>query len=252
VSRPLLALETSGKSGGAAILYPDGRLVEGNTPPESSSATGLAPLIEGLLNAEGLAAKDLVAVAVTVGPGSFTGLRVGVAMAKALAYGLAIPVVAVDSLETLARSVRAEPGQRLWTVSDAYRGELFTAAWEVEEDADSAAKGMLRSLIGTAILSREDWIATVDQHLTRTEQRAAMPSDLFLGSGLLRVAGQEEVWRRQSVIDWLPQARPTAAQVAHIGWERLEHGLAIDPFQLMPVYLRGSAAEEKLRTKPSR
>ncbi len=252
MSRPLLALETSGKSGGAAILYPDGRLVEANTAAEVSSATGLAPLIAGLMDAEGLTAKEFSAVAVTVGPGSFTGLRVGVAMAKALAYGLAIPVVAVDALEALARSVRAAPGQRLWTAIDAYRGELFTAAWEVEGAAHSGGAGGLRSLMGTAILSREAWIATVDQHLKRTEPRAAIPSDLFLGSGLPRIASQEASWRRQCVIEWLPQARPTAAEVAHIGREKLEQGLTIDPFLMMPVYLRGSAAEEKLRTKPSR
>ncbi len=83
----LLALETSGKAGSVALARADGTVVNRETDPAFGSARTLASTIRSLLESESVRPNELEAIAVTVGPGSFTGLRVGVAIAKTMAYG---------------------------------------------------------------------------------------------------------------------------------------------------------------------
>ena len=90
-------------------LHRDGQLLASQEHHEERSASALLPdIIHQLLHASGLEPKDLSAVAVSAGPGSYTGLRIGVSTAKGLAYGLGIPIIGVPSLQALARQVQVK------------------------------------------------------------------------------------------------------------------------------------------------
>ena len=128
----ILALETSGSSGSVAALEGTQLILEQPLASGSRSAQSLAPGIDALLAEVGWSVGQIDLLAVTQGPGSFTGLRIGITTAKALAYAVGGQVIGVNTLEVIARQAppgRAAPAkqQTLWTVLDAQRGELFAA-----------------------------------------------------------------------------------------------------------------------------
>lgn len=132
----LLALATAGPF--AAVGFCDGRGAPVSAPLGEGAERGRGVLreIDRLLVSHGLAPRDLEGIAVEVGPGSFTGVRVGVATAKALALGLSIPVVAVVSLDALA--LAAGPTDReILALRDARAGEAFFAIYRANPSADA-------------------------------------------------------------------------------------------------------------------
>ena len=130
----LLALETSGKSGSVAILYEqNGSLIWDMEllSPESGSAKTLAPAIERLMTRNAIEMQRLCAIALLTGPGSFTGLRVGVATAKAMAYALQLPTIEIDTLDVIARQCPVA-SKSVYVVFDAYRGQVFCAEYCIQ------------------------------------------------------------------------------------------------------------------------
>ncbi len=130
----LLALETATDLVGAALLRDDGGVAERSHLGGRAHAELLAPAIEEVCALSGCTLEDVDTVAVDVGPGLFTGLRVGVATAKALGQALGVGVLGVSSLDVLAAgAVEAAPGDRsanVVAVVDARRGEVFAAAYD--------------------------------------------------------------------------------------------------------------------------
>lgn len=221
----LLTLETSVTPGSIATL----KLDEGEHPstaiyplPESGrTAVILAPTLASALQQVGWNAQELSAVAVTQGPGSFTGLRIGVTTAKALAYAAGCPVVPISTLEVLAQQFFDTGGQteRLWCIMDAQRQELFAQPFD-----SSGPVGQ------QVIISAETWLANLK------------PGDAVIGPILKRLQNQlpSEVTAADPAI-WQPQAT-TVAKLAAIAFQE---GKTTTPFELVPDYGRLSAAEEK-------
>jgi tRNA threonylcarbamoyladenosine biosynthesis protein TsaB len=130
----LVAMDTATPSTVAGVLLDDGRVVEArDDPPEGSRgehASRLLPLVERALEEAGVTWDDVERIAVGVGPGGFTGLRIGIATARALAQARGLPLVPVSSLAALAAG--AEPPGAVAAVIDARRGEVFAGAWAGE------------------------------------------------------------------------------------------------------------------------
>jgi tRNA threonylcarbamoyladenosine biosynthesis protein TsaB len=131
----LLALDTATPASVAGVLRADGEIFAAcEEPPPGSRgnhAARLLPLAAQALERAGVTWDELERIAVGVGPGGFTGLRIGVATARALAQARGLPLVGVGSLEALALGAAAAPGAAPVTaaVLDARRGEVFAAAW---------------------------------------------------------------------------------------------------------------------------
>ncbi len=223
----MLAIETSGRHGSVAILEGGASaptLVGQETLVSGQrTAQALVPTIHDLLAGAGWPPASVELVAVAVGPGSFTGLRIGVTTAKTFAYAVEAEVVAVDTLAVLAWQVPLAGG-RLWTVIDAQRQELFAAQFA------SDATGGWRMVGQTSIVPQDEWL----------EQLEA--GDVVTGPALRRLAGRlpaevatapEELWQ------------PTAAAVGESGWRAYGAGQRDDLWKLVPIYYRPSAAEEK-------
>ena len=222
----LLAIETSGITGSVALVAGD-RLVASRLLDASQRSTqSLAPAIDALLHHAGWRPPELQVIAVVVGPGSFTGLRVGVATAKTLAYALEASVVGVitqDALATQLESSVTHEGASLSIVLDAYRQELFVRDYQRTAGVWSPA--------GPAYLAtRANWLAT------------RMPESYVAGPMADPLAPQLPAG---VTILGSNRSEPLAVFVARHALGRWRAGETDDLWRLAPLYLRPSAAEEQ-------
>jgi len=131
----VLSLDTATRRGSIALARSGQILQEEALEERSGHARDLLPGIDRLLRGQGLVPAELAGVGVTLGPGSFTGVRVGMATAKGLAYSLDVGVAGLSTLEALARAaLQAQPVSPLavCAVLDAGRGEVYAAIFRVE------------------------------------------------------------------------------------------------------------------------
>jgi len=232
----ILAIETSGKAGSVALARGERLIAACSLDPDRRAMATLAPALKALLADAGVRPQTLGLVAVTTGPGSFTGLRLGVATAKALAYAAGCGVVGVNTLAAIAEeALRETPHKkrprRVWPVIDAQRGEFFAACVKAEEDA------VARGVVEVDVLSAE-----------ALRERVA-PDDAVVGPGTLRLArlpSDVSLSPEIAVLD-LADPTPQAATVARLALRLLAAGRAESPFTLAPHYFRPSAAEERMR-----
>lgn len=219
----ILALETTELIGGVAALCDGNLLSDKDLCRTKRSAQSLAPGIRALLYNVGWQPEDVELVAATSGPGSFTGLRVGVTMAKVFAYAVGADVLGVDTLETIAAGVPDE----VRTVSvavDAQRGEVVARSFEQGQD------GWLRPAGAAELVKADAWLDGLAAGIT------------IAGPVLRKLAGR--VPDHVTVLDpryW----RPRAAMVARLAARHYAAGRRDDLWSLVPRYCRRSAAEEK-------
>jgi tRNA threonylcarbamoyladenosine biosynthesis protein TsaB len=200
--------------------------------PQARHGRNLVPAIRDLLRQAGLdiAAIDLFAAG--LGPGSYTGLRVGLTAAKLLAYAAGRPLVGFDSLEAIAWNAPKE-AVRITVIADAQRGELYTA--DFGRDAPGAALGRRRP---TGIETLAGW----------TERLA--PGTLVLGPGLQRAEVRSALPAEAQSLDALDDANwPDGHRLTELACTLWQLGRRDDPWFLEPLYLRRSAAEDQWERK---
>ncbi|HEY2827315.1 MAG TPA: tRNA (adenosine(37)-N6)-threonylcarbamoyltransferase complex dimerization subunit type 1 TsaB, partial [Pirellulales bacterium] len=127
----ILAIETTDIAGSVALFEADQLIAGSDLDPQLRSAQSLAPGIAALLQNAGWQPKQVQLVAVAVGPGSFTGLRVGISTAKLFAYAIGAEVMGVNTLEVIAAQAPAEISA-LWAVLDAQRAQVFAGRFQRE------------------------------------------------------------------------------------------------------------------------
>jgi tRNA threonylcarbamoyladenosine biosynthesis protein TsaB len=213
----LLAIDTSGKDGSIALarVQDDASAVDiiDVFPLEGGTFSAqLVPQVAGLLAKHGLTKSDIGAFAVASGPGSFTGLRVGLAAVKGLAEILGKPIVAVSRLEVVARSGKSYG--KVIAALDAGRNEVYVGEYEVNERAE---------IIGERLVSREEFLSLAGTGKLVTPERVLVDA----AAGL----SVEEV------------APPSSAAIARIGFEKIMRGEAIAPEDLEANYIRRTDAE---------
>ncbi len=221
----LLALETSGLHGSIAALIDDRLCAELKLPDDCRSAQSLAPGLQQILKKVHWTPRQIDLVAVARGPGSFTGLRVGVTTAKTLAYATDAKIIGLNTLTVIARQTPADAIRGdLHVVMDAQRRQLFTAVYRLNN-------GVLKNIRPTTIVDREAWIAQLDDHGTVT------------GPGLSRCHQPSIAAQVIDAAHWLPHAET----VGRLGMEMYLRDGADDLWTLSPDYCRPSAAEEKAK-----
>ena len=222
----ILAFETSAKAGSVALLQ-EGRLLA-----ESYQNTGLThsqtllSMAETMIKSCGLTPQDVKAVAVAAGPGSFTGVRIGVAAAKGFAWGLEIPCCGVSTLEAMAENLGIYEGTVVCTM-DARRSQVYNAIFRAE-------KGNLNRL-------------TPDRAISLAE----LGEELGKISGPIYLVGDGSNLTHQTLKDSLPdlilppehRLHQRAAGVAIAAERMLQNGEICDAESLQPNYLRLSQAE---------
>ncbi len=224
----VIGIETSGLSGSVA-LNQDGRCLESRSLDQAGRrhAQTLVLELRQLLLKHHLTPGDVDAVAVSRGPGSFTGLRVGLVCAKTFAYATGCQFVAVDTFATVA--MNCEPDIcGVWVVEDAQRGDLFAGHYQRNDNEEWTLSSPIE------VVGAEEWLAL------RTAD------ETIVGRGLLRCdlsSAQARCLTDGEVI------RPWASNVASRGERMLRDRSSstevdFDFWKAVPFYIRPSAAEE--------
>ncbi len=222
-----LAIDTSRFPGSVALL--DGDRCDAQPLPDSGkTAETLFTTLERLLAQRQWRPSDVELVAVTTGPGSFTGLRIGVTFAKTWAYARGCAVIGIETSDVLAAQADV-PAERLDVLLDAERRQLFVTRYILRDSPTDDPLARWQRAGSTEILDRAAW------------RDAFVPGTAVIGDGL---RGIDPLPEGAIVVDssrWAVRAE-TLGRLAERAYQR---GERCDPLRLVPQYYRASAAEEK-------
>jgi tRNA threonylcarbamoyladenosine biosynthesis protein TsaB len=235
-----LGIESSGPIGSAAACRDDAVLAESALDRGMEQGRLLVPLVDRVIAAAGWdKRRDVELIAVSQGPGSYTGLRVGLACAKTMAMLLDRPLVAVCSLDAMAENAPAD-SLNILTVVDAKRGQVYAARYERASGSSTSAQGRPEETRMGGALRR-----VLDPAIhTPAELRAIVTAPVYvMGDGVRVYAADfaqpgyslapEERWRIR------------ASVIARLGLALFRAGRRDDPNALEPIYLRLAEAEER-------
>ncbi|MEW5744616.1 MAG: tRNA (adenosine(37)-N6)-threonylcarbamoyltransferase complex dimerization subunit type 1 TsaB [Nitrospirota bacterium] len=222
----LLAIETATAVGGVAIMEDDLLIAESRANVKVTHSERLLTEIDHALTSSRLTIDAIDVFALSTGPGSFTGLRVGLSTLKGLAYATAKKVVAVPTLEAFASAITFTP-HMICPLLDARRREVYAGVFAWEGD------GLVRILPEQAV--------KLETLLARLHEPV-----VFLGEGAaLYRKTIEEIMGERALFARPRDMAPSPATVAALGMQRARSGAFEDPVRLTPLYLRKSEAELK-------
>jgi len=241
----ILAVETSGRLGSVALARGESLLAKADLSGPMRHSAELFPAVGNLLSSASQKPNQIDHIYISVGPGSFTGLRIAVTLAKTMHLANAAKIVAVDTLDVIAANVTSpaadaapRPGpDKIAAVLDAKRGRFFIAVYQrTAATQPEASPPRTQELVHEEIWKKTlpDSLMTASQFL---EKLAAPPRPVWLlGEGLVHY---QDKFKAENVrfLDekyWIP----TAANVHLLGWKKARAGQFADPVNLQPNYLR--------------
>ena len=220
----ILGIDTSTPIGSVALIDGDNLVAEHTLNIVQAHSSRLMPAIDTVLKWSDITVKDLDGCAVGIGPGSFTGIRIGVATIKSVCYALDKPIVGVSTLEAVAYNLRSTNGI-ICPLLDARRGEIYGAIFEGGSEWQRLS---------------EDLCLPIDAFLDRIDTHAPSNCPInFVGDGLSTYGDpvQERLGERVHFVDAIFNV-PRGATVAHLGAQRLQNGDIDDYWTLVPNYVR--------------
>ena len=253
----ILGIETATMTGGVALLNEERLISEYTLNVRTTHSARLMPALDRVLEDSSIDKCEIDGIAVSIGPGSFTGLRIGLATAKGLALGLDVPLVGVPTLDALAHNIPFAMHQ-ICPMLDARKKEVYYSLFRYEPSWDGETRGQgdegMRERGGTAT-----YPFLPSPLLRVSPYRVTSPADLvkqihektvFLGDGV-------DVYREfiseklGDLAVFAPDAQrlPRAASVAEIGLLKLKAGEHSDIASAEPIYIRPSDAEISLANK---
>lgn len=231
----ILALETSTLTASVALLEAPLRedasfrgekiLAEYTLNLPGTHSERLMPAIDRLLQEASLSTCEIQGIALALGPGSFTGLRIGVSTVKGLAYALQVPVAGVPTLDALAQNVRFA-SSLICPVLDARKKEVYAALFR------GNGEGELKKI-------SEDWVLSPEKLCSRMAEKT-----IFLGNGV-EVYGEtfKKILGPQALFAPPELSLPRAVHVARLSLPKFKSSRTLDVFSFTPVYVRRSEAE---------
>lgn len=229
----ILAFETSGMAASVALMKENRIVGEMTVSTRLNHSEKLMPMIDELLEKTETSIKEIDALAVGAGPGSFTGIRIGVSTAKGLALALGIPVAAVSSLKVLACNAMYSD-MLVCPIMDARRNQVYSGIfrWEGVELVEVLKEDSYDFEELLFVLKKKDCPV------------------LFVGEDAYKFKGQiKEVLDEKGIVA-MPQANfPRAASVAGLAIKKIEENEMENAFTLRPVYLRQAEAERQYQER---
>ena len=227
----VLAIDAATRYSGISIVNDTSLLGEYLAASKLTHSQRLLPGIDALLKDLQLSIRDLEGVVVTRGPGSFTGLRIAISLAKGLCQALDIPIIGISSLEHWAHSLPSAPGELVLPLLDAQRGEYYSALFLKEE------QGMIQ-LLQEEARSQAKLLTDLAPYL---EQKLKITGDIIpeKSDEIKNVLAEHNINLQTD------QAIPRPAILGKLGHFYLSQGLSSDLFSLKPEYLRLSEAERQ-------
>ena len=226
----VLGIETATNTGSVALVREKETI--SISPPQivKTHSQSLLKSINDLLTDAKLSIKDVNGVAISIGPGSFTGLRIGLSVAKSIAYSTGCDIIGVSTLKAFALRHTNHKGL-VAPLIDARRNEIYGALFEVLGDA-------VHRKTNDMICEVSEFIRLIGEPVT------------FAGSGALKFKNAIVEELREKALFATPDLQfPSAETVAHLGLKKILTGNKDDVKTLTPVYIRKSDAEIKMTNK---
>ena len=228
----ILALDTSNKTLSVAVELTDGTIIEQTIENTLQHSVLLVPTIEAVFKEAGITAKDLTKIIVAEGPGSYTGLRIGVTVAKTLAKSLGIPLVGVSSLDVFLPplALKVEVGEAVVPFFDARRGNIFAVGYRKTGEG-------FEKVIPERHSSWDDFLKVLPKFAAGVT---------FVGQ-LQSITKEEIVEKGASEAKWLEgsDAIPHATSLIELGRNKE----AVDADVFVPMYLKLAEAEENWKAE---
>ncbi len=220
----ILGVDTSTPIGSVALIDGDNLVAEHTLDIVQAHSSRLMPAIDSVLKWGNITVDDLDGCAVGIGPGSFTGIRIGVATVKSICYAVDKPIIGVSTLEAIAYNLRWS-NSIICPLLDARRSEIYGAIFEGNTKWQRLS---------------EDICLPIDAFLERIKADTAPDSIInFVGDGLetYRNVVRENLGERAHFADAIFNV-PRGATIAHLGQERLKNGDTDSYWTLVPNYVR--------------
>jgi len=237
---PILAIETSAPTGGVALVTASRVLAERLLDVRVTYSERLLPAIEAMMADSSVGFTDLAGIAVAVGPGSFTGLRIGIATAQGLALATGLPLVPVGTLLALAWNAWGAGGL-IASALDARRGEVYGAAFRRrggEPVTILEPRAVTPAAFAASLLAMEPAGIVVGPGAPLVFPHLAAPG----------IADARGAWERGPV----HLLAPRAAAVGELGRRALDRGESVLPERLTAFYLRPPAARTLAEAREAR
>lgn len=222
----ILLIETSGLPGRVGLILPGGQPLHRTLQTGQRHARDLLVAIRDLASEAKIELKTLAGIALSIGPGGYTGLRVGLTAAKTLAFALRVPLHAIPTFDWL-REIPGKEYKQLILVSDALKGQVYSEIVEVGQDGFASRFPLnVRPLADVLNQVRENTLVMGEQKL-----RAAVPEPISMMERELLSA--EQIFK--AMVKCVDSGKYVSPQLS----------------LLEPLYLRGSSAEEKAKEMQS-
>jgi tRNA threonylcarbamoyladenosine biosynthesis protein TsaB len=222
----ILAVDTTSDHGSIALLENSNVLAEVNCVSALTHSERLLPSVDLILLQRGLTIKDVDAFAVAAGPGSFTGIRIGLSTIKSFSLASEKPIAPVSTLKALALKLKLPHNRLLCPLLDARKGEIYAALFEVR-------KGQLAEVVPQGVYSPDRFFTRLPLHRIVS----------FIGNGVF-------IWKDKIFEYFKDKARFSsrslfiAHEVGLLGYDLLRKGKGLDLREVKPLYFRRSQAEE--------
>lgn len=223
----ILAIETSGRTGSVAIALGEQMLSEANFSGPMRHSAEIFPAVNNLLVRFSRKPKEIEHIYISVGPGSFTGLRIAVALAKTMHLANAVKIITVDTLDVIAANAsdyiteeKAKDLNKIATILDAKRGQFFIAAYQNKQ-------GQWKKSMPDCLMTAEQFIENCggkSRPVWLLGEGLVYHKDKFKADGIRFL--DEKYWN------------PRAEKVYKLGWQKALAGQFADPLTLQPTYLR--------------
>ena len=223
----ILGIDTSTSCGSVGLIDDQGVIADNLLNLPVTHSERLIAAIGGVLDQSRCNLTDLNGIAISLGPGSFTGLRIGVSVVKGLAFTTGLPVVGVSTLDALAAQV-APTSYAICSVLDARKAEVYTALYRYEGGS------RVKRLTPYGAMRPEELVAQIRE------------KTIFIGDGT-RTYGDyfRDTLPSLALFPALPLRVPHGSVVATLGLELLQRGETLDVSTFIPIYVRPSEAEMK-------
>lgn len=231
----ILGIDTSTMAANVAVLEDDKLICEYTINTKKTHSQKLMPMIENMLKLSDIEIKDIDAIAICVGPGSFTGLRIGMATAKAMAHVNNIPLIGVNSLEVLGANMDL-CNKKVCSILDAQRNQVYTCKYIFEDKKSRALEEIsimpIDDLLEELAATNEEWVI-VGEAVYKYKEKIEAISNITLPSPANNIT--------------------KASSLCTVARDKFEQNIEVhNCYDINPMYIRKSQAEEQYEEKQKR
>lgn len=237
----ILTIDTSSKNAIVAITEEEEKIIELNNEEEKTHSQKLMPMIDEAFQKTNISLEDIELIVCCLGPGSFTGVRIGIATAKAFSDSKDIPTVGVNSLETLAYQLNRQG--HIYAFMDAGHGNAYVGYFQIEKDKNDNLQ-IIQEELTFLNLTVENIIVFLEKYVKDKETAIYL-----VGDAVVQYQEVFEKLQKQYSIKIENADTSLGITIAKIGYTKYKNGKLGASSILSPVYLRKSQAELTLEEK---